>query len=187
MKIEETFYGIQQADHDLLRGIVSMLHPKTVVEIGYGLGYSARAILETLPEDGRLYSFDPNPNLEVKTIDRRFYLERIAGENVLWSEMREEIDFLFLDASHEYESNKKIFENFYPHLSYKAVVAVHDTGPWSKIHNPDVSDGKWEGDKYFHRPEEKDFVEWAETLGFERIDFWTLRTMRHGITLLQET
>lgn len=185
--MEEDFYGIQDADAKLLAGIVSMLAPRTVVEFGYGLGRSSAAMFPMMPSDSRLYSFDPNPNLEVGIKDSRFTLIPKRGEDLVWADIDQRmIDFIFLDASHELESNKQIFYYASKFLMPKAIIAVHDTGYWTKIHKEGFSEGKWLGHMYFHRPEEREFVEWMQSFGFQRIDFWTPNTMRHGMTLLQK-
>ncbi len=47
--------------YKLLSGLVSVLQPKVVIEIGTGSGYSALAMKKYLPANGKLYSFDIRP------------------------------------------------------------------------------------------------------------------------------
>lgn len=48
----------------LLRMLVRMINPKSILEIGTFTGYSAICMALGLPEDGRLYTFDVDDELE---------------------------------------------------------------------------------------------------------------------------
>ena len=48
----------------LLKMLVQMIKPKNILEIGTFTGYSAICMAEGLDEDGRLYTFDVNDELE---------------------------------------------------------------------------------------------------------------------------
>jgi predicted O-methyltransferase YrrM len=48
----------------LLKMLVSMIRPRNVLEIGTFSGYSAISMAEGLPEDGRIYTFEINDEME---------------------------------------------------------------------------------------------------------------------------
>jgi hypothetical protein len=97
----------------LLAGLVSVLQPKLVVEIGTATGLSALAMKQTLPGDGRIVTFDllgwqgyPGVVLEGEDFaDGRLEqrcedLSAPAG----WrsqAELLRAADFIFVDAKHD--------------------------------------------------------------------------------------
>ena len=48
----------------LLKMLVAMIRPKTILEVGTFSGYSAISMAEGLPDDGRLYTFEINDEME---------------------------------------------------------------------------------------------------------------------------
>ena len=62
-----TVHGRMASGHlqgRLLKMLVQMVHPKNVLEVGTFSGYSAIAMAEGLPEDGHLYTFEINDEME---------------------------------------------------------------------------------------------------------------------------
>ena len=62
-----TIHGRMASGHlqgRLLKMLVSMIRPKTILEIGTFSGYSAISMAEGLPEDGRLYTYEINDEME---------------------------------------------------------------------------------------------------------------------------
>ncbi len=168
---------IQDEDVLLLQAVIKMTCPVNLVELGYLNGYSTRKILEVMRSDAHLTSYDNT--IQSSSIQD----ERFTFKNKSQTEIEEQdIDFIFFDASHDFEINKKTFSKL--KLKDKAIIAVHDTGLWNEM----VLDtgGYWIGDGYAHRPGEILFVKWLKEKGYNAIDFHTLKETRHGITLLQK-
>jgi predicted O-methyltransferase YrrM len=60
------FTDVWPGEHyKLLAGLVEVLQPRTVIEIGTATGLSALTMLERLPEDGRVITFDVIPWTQV--------------------------------------------------------------------------------------------------------------------------
>lgn len=62
-----TIHGRMASGHlqgRLLKMLVQMIQPKNVLEVGTFSGYSAICIAEGLPEDGKLYTFEINDEME---------------------------------------------------------------------------------------------------------------------------
>lgn len=173
-----------EEDAQFLKAIIKMCTPKVLVEFGYFWGHSAKAMLEAMDADAELHSFDNTKNPVLP--DPRFHFYCKSQEEV---EGIENIDFVFLDASHDLELNKKTFEKLVPYLSPKAIIAVHDTGTWvgGNVFNADLG-RKNEKGEWVHCPDELTFVDWVKENhpDFQQIHFHSHRQVRHGITLLQK-
>jgi predicted O-methyltransferase YrrM len=74
----------------LLKMIVSMIHPKNILEVGTFSGYSAICMAEGLPEGGRLYTYEINDEMEDFT---RPWIEGSA--------VSDKIEFIIGDANVE--------------------------------------------------------------------------------------
>lgn len=62
-----TIHGRMASGHlqgRLLKMLVEMIRPKTILEVGTFSGYSAISMAEGLPENGRLYTFEINDEME---------------------------------------------------------------------------------------------------------------------------
>ena len=62
-----TIHGRMASGHlqgRLLKMLVTMISPKTILEVGTFSGYSAISMAEGLPDDGRLYTFEINDEME---------------------------------------------------------------------------------------------------------------------------
>ena len=62
-----TIHGRMASGHlqgRVLKMLVCMIRPKTILEIGTFSGYSAISMAEGLPEDGRLYTYEINDEME---------------------------------------------------------------------------------------------------------------------------
>ena len=62
-----TIHGRMASGHlqgRLLKMLVQMIRPKTILEVGTFSGYSAISMAEGLPDDGRLYTFEINDEME---------------------------------------------------------------------------------------------------------------------------
>jgi len=88
-----TIHGRMASGHlqgRLLKMLVQMVQPKNVLEVGTFSGYSAICIAEGLPEDGKLYTFEINDEME------DFTRPWIEG-----SPVADKIDFRIGDAAEE--------------------------------------------------------------------------------------
>ena len=175
---------IMPEDGLLLQAIIRMTNPKTLVEFGHFWGASARIMLEAMDEDAVLHSYDNTKDSSIEG-DPRFIFHRQSQEEVSGIES---IDFVFLDASHDFDLNVKTFEAIMHKLSPKAIIAVHDTGTWigGNVYNAEAGYANDRGD-WVHCPDELKFVDWiADTYPeFQQMHFHSSRALRHGITLLQ--
>ena len=85
-----TIHGRMASGHlqgRLLKMLVAMIRPKTILEVGTFSGYSAISMAEGLPDDGRLYTFEINDEME------DFTRPRIEG-----SPVADKISFIIGDA-----------------------------------------------------------------------------------------
>lgn len=172
-------------DAEFLRAIIKMTTPKTVVEFGYLHGDSARIMLGAMDSEARLYSFDNTTN--GADPDPRFTFYKLSQTDIDQTDIKD-IDFVFLDASHELELNKITFEKLLPIMSKNGIIAVHDTGSWALGNVWEFERGKLNKDgSWMHCPDEVDFVNWIkkEYPEYQQIHFHSSRDVRHGITLLQ--
>ena len=83
----------------LLRMLVKMARPKNVLEVGTFSGYSAICLAQGLPEDGKLYTFEINDEME------DFTRPWIEG-----SDVADKIDFRIGDAIQEAPKLGVIFD-----------------------------------------------------------------------------
>ena len=83
----------------LLRMLVKMVRPKHVLEVGTFSGYSAICLAQGLPEDGKLYTFEINDEME------DFTRPWIEG-----SDVADKIDFRIGDAIQEAPKLGVIFD-----------------------------------------------------------------------------
>jgi len=119
--------------------LVHLVTPHNIIELGTRDGESTRALRKAAIELGiKGTSVDlnsaPNKSFEnhdswnhvqeddikfaVKLLDKK-YRSKILGS--------ESIDFLFIDTSHEYVHTKQELEMYWPLLSERSVVILHDT------------------------------------------------------------
>ncbi len=173
-------------DAALLQAIIKMTDPKMVIEFGTHFGTSARAMLEALDADAKLISYDCTLLAPPYIPDPRFtFMPKSQDE----FEPVDNIDLVFLDASHELGMNQRTFAQILPHLKEGAIIAVHDTGVWEKNWwNRTVGYGLPNG-HWVHCPDEIHFVNWLtkEHPDFQQIHLHALTKVRHGMTLLQKS
>lgn len=202
---EENALGPLQREEALfLHALVRVLRPRVIVELGFFRGRSALNFLTALAGSGRVYSFDLDEEAEKAAHDYldgvpNFRFARKSQTDVTAEDFDgEAIDLLFFDASHDFALNIETFRNLEPSVAERGVVVVHDTGTWAtSVLDPsqqqelarDYPDYWLSPDEFAHRPDERRFVNWiGETYpDFSALHLHTLRTMRHGMTVLQRT
>ncbi|MFL5839929.1 MAG: O-methyltransferase [Thermoleophilaceae bacterium] len=111
---------------ELARGATS------VAEIGTGPGWSSIAL--ALVEPGRqIVSFDVEPRAAehyARLVPRsvRDRIQFVIGEGSTGAAGAPEVDFVFIDSSHQLEETVATFEAWRPKLRSPATVAFHDYG-----------------------------------------------------------
>ena len=103
-----TIHGRMVSGHlqgRLLKMLVQMIRPKNILEVGTFSGYSAICMAEGLEEDGRVYTFEVNDEMEDFT---RPWIEqspvadridfRIGDANKLAPQLGIEFDMAFIDG-----------------------------------------------------------------------------------------
>lgn len=191
---------VQREEALFLYSLMRVVRPKIVVEIGFLRGRSAHNFLCALDTDARLYSFDIDENCaerarELSGHDPRFTF-RIRSQTELTREDIDgrEADFVFLDASHEFDLNRRTFRRLLPLMAPNAILAVHDTGTIPRhLLAPDhywfESTIGWLGDEREVMPGERAFSNWLldEHPEFSQVHFHSRKTLRCGITVLQRS
>jgi predicted O-methyltransferase YrrM len=198
---DELTWGPVQRDEALvLHALVRALRPETVLEIGFLAGDSAFNFLRALDQKARLYSFDVDPACADLARERFGHDPRLvfrvrSQESLTPEDIDGRLaDFVFLDAGHELGLNQATFGKLLPMMAPNATLAVHDTGSIPRALVPeghwtlDVTE-QWTGDEYEHQPDERAFVNWLLDIHpeFAQIHLHSLRTFRHGLTLLQRS
>lgn len=189
---------IQREEALFLYSLLRVVRPRTAVEIGFLHGRSALNFLCALDADAHLYSFDIAPGDEARELfahDSRFTY-RMRSQDQLTREDIDgrEADFVFLDASHELDLNRKTFSRLLPLMVPDAILAVHDTGTIPRRfvranHYFNESTVGWIGDEREVVPDERAFVNWLldEHPEFSQVHLHARRTVRCGITVLQRS
>lgn len=200
---EDAAGPVQRDEALLLYSVIRVTRPKTLVELGFLRGHSAFNFLRAMDPDAQLYSFDVEPLAEqaaqvISARDDRLHF-RLKSQNEVSAEDVDSrpVDFVFFDASHDLAINQATFARLEGLLSARAIVAVHDTGTWTReslVGAPKSTAYTHENPSYWldsgefaHRPDERHFVNWiAETRPqFGEIHLHSRSTLRHGLTLLQ--
>jgi len=194
--IANSSVGVLPREALLMYAIVKMMCPRTILEFGFAKGYSANNFLESMPADCKLYSFDPSTesrDISQEIKDSRFKFIFKKGEEIVHSDIENRfIDILFLDTSHEFISNVRIFKKVKKYLADDCVIMVHDTGLFNKdfmVKEWDFKDSFYVTEKgYAHKPQERLFVNYLKGRypEFDQIHFHNERTECMGMTFLKK-
>ncbi len=208
LSFREDQIGTVDRDEALsLAGLTRILCPQTIVEFGFLSGHSALNFMLAARPDCRVFSYDISDNSEeiARRCLRQFknfrFIKKSQADFSPSDIDNRQIDLCFLDASHDLTLNLKTFELVRPHLSERAVFAVHDTGIWHRKfftegHQAFTASilgrktGRWiDGDRYQQAVTERLFVNTLlrEHPNFSQIHLHSSHTLRNGITLLQKT
>lgn len=175
---------IMKEDALLLQAIIKLTNPRKILELGFFYGESAKKMLEVMDGDSKLISFDNTKNGNID--DPRFIFYRKSQEEL---DGIYDIDFCFIDASHEIKLNKKTFEKLKDIMTDGGIIAVHDTGAWLGGNVFEIKKGKLDDNgNWVHCPDEQEFVNWIKETypEWQQIHFHSKRQVRHGMTLLQK-
>jgi predicted O-methyltransferase YrrM len=207
LALPETTIGPVHRDEALaLFGITRVLCPRTIVEFGFSRGRSTLNFLLASGPECRVFSFDIDPRAE--EIARRcfggfknFRFIRKSQSDFSPDDIENrQIDFCFIDASHDLTHNLETFDRIRPHLAKAAIIGVHDTNVWrreflTERHYAFMNTkfgrrlGRWI-DKEQYQPSLDDRL-FANYLlqkhpDFARVHLHSSNTLRNGITLLQK-
>ncbi len=90
----------------LLKVLVNIKKPKSVLEVGTAIGYSAMIMASSMPEDGKIYTIERNPKMIEKAeefISEKGFdskIEILKGEaKEILSEFNTPVDMVFLDGA----------------------------------------------------------------------------------------
>lgn len=153
--------------YKLLSGLVSVLQPKTVIEIGTATGYSALAMKKFLPQDGRIVSFDIVPWKEFPKCtlrDEDFADGRVSQEIADLTDLKiidkyrpllEQADFIFIDAAKDGMQEQVFINNFNtivfkgkPIFMFDDIRLMNMIHIWNRLDKPKLdltSFGHWAG------------------------------------------
>jgi predicted O-methyltransferase YrrM len=125
MKAPPYYPNIWPGEHyKLLAGLMISLKPRAVVEIGTSMGLSALAMKKYLPPESKIFTFDirewkSDPGYflrEEDFADGRLvqFLDDLSDPAVFleYGEILKDADFIFLDASKDGVTEKRLLENF---------------------------------------------------------------------------
>lgn len=133
---------IGEMEASVLRFLISLGSVKTVVEFGTYTGYSALAMAEGLPDDGKVYTIDINK--ETTTLARTYWDKSPHGKKITQilkpgleavKELTGKYDLVFIDADKNNYSN---YLNWaLEHLSPNGVIVVDNTLWSGRVLNSD--------------------------------------------------
>lgn len=132
---------IGEMEASVLAFLINMAKVKTVLELGTYTGYSALAMAEQLPEDGKVITIDINK--ETTAIARRFWDESPHGKKIeqilkpgldALSEINGKFDLIFIDADKNNYSNYLTWA--LDHLSENGLIVVDNTLWHGKVLTP---------------------------------------------------
>ena len=132
---------IGEMEASVLAFLINMARVKTVVEFGTFTGYSALAMAEQLPEDGKVFTIDINK--ETTAIAKRFWDQSPHGKKIeqilkpgldALADLNGKYDLIFIDA------DKNNYPNYLTwaldHLSDHGLIVVDNTLWHGKVITP---------------------------------------------------
>jgi hypothetical protein len=122
---------------DLMMSIVRILECETFLELGVARGDTARAIR---PLVRRWIGVDIKDDREGEKFGEFF----MCSTDSFFKFFKDEVQVIFIDADHCFESAVKDLENSLNILAKYGLIFMHDTDPWSA----DLLDKKQCGDSY---------------------------------------
>jgi caffeoyl-CoA O-methyltransferase len=132
---------IGEMEASVLAFLIKLGKVKNVLELGTYTGYSALAMAEQLPEDGKVITVDINP--ETTAIAKKFWAESPHGKKIqqilkpgllALEGLNENFDLIFIDADKNNYSN--YLEWSLKHLSENGMIVVDNTLWSGKILTP---------------------------------------------------
>ena len=153
--------------------IASILRPACYVELGL---YQCELFNKMIPYCGKLYGVDIVESVSTymkKSTKASFHCNSTQEFAKLAKSKNLQIDMLFIDADHSYESVKKDFESFFPLVKDNGIILMHDGYPKDAAH----TDRGYCGDGY------KAIAELAKNqIGFEMMTI----PIHPGLTIVRK-
>ncbi len=124
---------------ELLFRLIRKYQPKTILELGTSLGLTTNYLADALPEEGKLYTLEGDPNIlafaseEILARDKNIVTISGNFDDTLPELLQKlgKIDMIYIDGNHTYEATVRYFKLVLPYLSEKAIV-VFDDIYWSE-------------------------------------------------------
>lgn len=132
---------IGEMEASVLTFLIKLGKVKTVLELGTYTGYSALAMAEQLPADGKVVTVDINP--ETTKLARSFWDKSPHGKKIqqilkpgleALKELNEKFDLIFIDADKNNYSN--YLDWSLEHLSENGLIVVDNTLWSGRVLNP---------------------------------------------------
>ncbi len=132
---------IGEMEASVLTFLIKLGQVKTVLELGTYTGYSALAMAEQLPADGKVVTVDINP--ETTKLARSFWEKSPHGKKIqqilkpgleALKDLNEKFDLIFIDADKNNYSN--YLEWALTHLSERGLIVVDNTLWSGKVLTP---------------------------------------------------
>ena len=164
----------------LLKFLVKMIRPKRILEIGTFTGYSALCMAEGLDEDGKLFTFEVEDELEDFTrrwIDGSEYADRIefiiGNALEIVPTLGEKFDMVFMDG------NKREYLDYYElamkYLNKEGWILADNTLWDGHVIEPERQDAQTKGVRAFN-----DFIR-----NDKRVEVVIL-PLRDGLTIIRK-
>jgi predicted O-methyltransferase YrrM len=114
----------------MLYAVARLVRPKTILELGTHVGYSASCFLKSMNENqlGRLVTLDHKPLLSQDSgLTDSYRVFPLTTDGVEFAHnLKFPIDMVFEDGNHTEEVTGDFLSNCLPHLKSGGVVFVHD-------------------------------------------------------------
>lgn len=164
----------------LLGFLIRSIGATRVLEVGTYTGYSALAMAEQLPENGKVITLDVNP--ETGALAQQFWNKSPHGKKIelrlgkaleILPTLKEAVDFVFIDAA------KVEYEGYLEHalrlLSPRGIIAVDNTLYSGMVLDEGVHDERAQAIRRFN-----------DTVRSRKDILSTLLPIRDGVTLIQK-
>ncbi len=167
----ESVHGSQMLIGEMEASVLSFLiklgRVKNILELGTYTGYSALAMAEQLPDDGKVVTVDINP--ETTAIAKKYWDESIHGKKIqqilkpglsALDEIHESFDLIFIDADKNNYSN--YLDWALKHLTDRGMIVVDNTLWYGKVLSPGLD--KQTDSIIAHNKKARDLVGYTKTL-----------------------
>ncbi len=129
---------LSQAETDLLCRLAR--NKRCIVELGVFEGATSHSLREAMSDTGNLWCIDPflkgalgisyGYSIALREVNRSkngnvTFIRKFSYEAI--SKWQQPIDMIFIDADHSYESVRRDWEDWIPHIAQGGIVALHDS------------------------------------------------------------
>ncbi len=199
----ESFGALQKDEALLIYSIIRVVKPKNILELGFHKGHSAFSIINAISTEAKFSTLDIDN--ESQNIFNKYFKAKFKNANFYLTDMQQfdfkiiasdsQIDFVFIDAVHDFEINVSTFINLKSCLSENAIIVVHDTGIWRKELMKDLHfevlkliKHKWLNEfEVAHQIDERRFVNYLiEEEKYTALHFHSNRFIRQGLSILSK-